>query len=303
MFCWAQKELGISEGTVKATVLIETLPAAFEMEEILYELQKHSAGLNAGRWDYIFSCIKCNAHNKNMVLADRSQITMTVPFMRAYALSLVRACHRREAPAIGGMAALIPIKDNPEENEKAMEGVKNDKKRDANDGFDGGWVAHPGLVELAMKEFKQVLGTNKNQISKKREDVKVTAQQLQEFSPRTPITRLGLKNNVSVGVRYLGAWLAGNGCVPLYNLMEDAATAEISRSQVWQWLHSPCGILHDEQRKITSDLLDEMIEEELTSLKGSPGYNYYQQSSQIFSNLVKSPQLTPFLTNPCYDRF
>ena len=304
MFQWAQKELGIGEGTVKATVLIETLPAAFEMEEILYELRPHSAGLNAGRWDYIFSCIKCHTHDSSLVLADRPLITMTAPFMRAYSLNLVRACHRRNAPAIGGMSALIPIKDDPEGNARAMDGVLSDKERDANDGFDGGWVAHPGLVDISLKQFQKVLGDRPNQIEKKREDVSVSAKDLLNFQPRQPITLSGLKTNVAVGVRYLGSWLAGNGCVPIFNLMEDAATAEISRAQVWQWLHSPNGVLHEEgNKKITEELLDQVIGEELSALKSAPGYEYYERGAKIFQELAKSKQMSAFLTNPLYEKF
>ncbi|MGZ5274733.1 MAG: malate synthase A, partial [Caldimonas sp.] len=234
-FVMTQNELGLPQGTIRATVLIETILAAFEMEEILYELREHSAGLNAGRWDYIFSCIKKFKLDKDFCLADRAKVTMTAPFMRAYAL-LLKTCHKRGAPAIGGMAALIPIKNDPEKNEVAMGGVRNDKARDATDGYDGGWVAHPGLVELAMTEFKKVLGDRPNQIDKQRPDVDVTAKDLLDFRPEAPITEAGLRYNINVGIHYLGAWLAGNGCVPIHNLMEDAATAEISRSQVWQWI-------------------------------------------------------------------
>ncbi|MEP6505722.1 MAG: malate synthase A, partial [Betaproteobacteria bacterium] len=239
LFVRAQDQLGLPQGTIKATVLIETILAAFEMDEILYELREHSAGLNAGRWDYIFSCIKKFKLDTDFCLAERSKVTMTSPFMRAYALLLLKTCHKRGAPAIGGMSALIPIKNDPEKNAIAMQGIINDKKRDATDGYDGGWVAHPGLVDASMKEFLAVLGDRPNQWEKQRPDVEVTQAQLLDFQPETPITEAGLRYNINVGVHYLGAWLAGNGCVPIHNLMEDAATAEISRSQVWQWIRSP----------------------------------------------------------------
>src|SRR3546814_617535 len=227
--------IGMPQGTIKATVLVETILATFEMEEILYELRNHSAGLNAGRWDYIFSCIKKFKRNRNFCLANRAAITMEVPFMRSYALALVKACHKRGAPAIGGMSALIPIKNDPVANDKAMAGIRNDKARDARDGFDGGWVAHPGLVELAMEEFKKVLGDRPNQWDKQRDDT-FGPKEWMDFQPEQPITEAGVRNNINVGIHYLGSWLAGNGCVPIHNLMEDAATAEISRSQIWQWV-------------------------------------------------------------------
>ncbi|MDB5766595.1 MAG: aceB, partial [Collimonas fungivorans] len=209
IFVMTQDELGLPQGTIKATVLIETILAAFEMDEILYELREHSSGLNAGRWDYIFSCIKKFKLDKDFCLADRAKVTMTAPFMRSYALLLLKTCHKRNAPAIGGMAALIPIKNDPEKNDIAMGGVRVDKARDATDGYDGGWVAHPGLVELAMTEFKKVLGDKPNQISKQREDVNVSAADLLDFKPEAPITEAGLRYNINVGIHYLGAWLAG----------------------------------------------------------------------------------------------
>ncbi|MEG2902625.1 MAG: malate synthase A, partial [Massilia sp.] len=266
IFVMTQDLLGIPQGTIKATVLIETILAAFEMDEILYELREHSAGLNAGRWDYIFSCIKKFKRDSDFCLADRAKVTMTAPFMRAYALLLLKTCHARGAPAIGGMAALIPIKNDPEKNEVAMGGVRNDKARDATDGYDGGWVAHPGLVGLAMEEFTKVLGERPNQFDKQRPDVVVTAEQLLDFKPEAPITEAGLRYNINVGIHYLGAWLAGNGCVPIHNLMEDAATAEISRSQVWQWIRSAKGVLED-GRKVTADMVRAMIPEELEKVK------------------------------------
>ncbi|MBS6361362.1 malate synthase A, partial [Burkholderia sp.] len=262
IFVAAQEAVGIPRGTIRATVLIETILAAFEMDEILYELREHSSGLNAGRWDYIFSAIKKFKNDRDFCLADRSRITMTVPFMRAYALLLLKTCHKRNAPAIGGMSALIPIKNDPAANDKAMAGVRSDKNRDATDGYDGGWVAHPGLVPVAMEEFVRVLGDKPNQIGKRRDDVQVEGRNLLDFQPEAPITEAGLRNNINVGIHYLGAWLDGNGCVPIHNLMEDAATAEISRSQVWQWIRSPKGVL-DDGRKVTAELVREYTKDEL----------------------------------------
>lgn len=303
IFVMTQQELGLAQGTIKATVLIETILAAFEMDEILYELREHSSGLNAGRWDYIFSCIKKFKLDKDFCLADRPKVTMTSPFMRAYALLLLKTCHKRGAPAIGGMAALIPIKNDPEKNEVAMGGVRNDKARDATDGYDGGWVAHPGLVELAMGEFKKVLGERPNQIDKQRPDVNVTAQELLDFKPEAPITEAGLRYNINVGIHYLGSWLAGNGCVPIHNLMEDAATAEISRSQVWQWIRSTKGVL-DDGRKVTADMVRAMIPEELAKVKevAPNGDNpTYVRAAQIFEEMSTSEQFAEFLTLPLYE--
>jgi malate synthase len=305
IFIAAQKALSIPQGTIRATVLVETILAAFEMDEILYELREHSAGLNAGRWDYIFSCIKKFRGDSNFCLADRARITMTVPFMRAYALLLLKTCHRRNAPAIGGMSALIPIKGDPEANEKAMAGVRADKRRDATDGYDGGWVAHPGLVQLAMEEFVAVLGSRPNQIARKRDDVKVAAKDLLDFQPEQPITEAGLRNNISVGIQYLGSWLAGNGCVPIFNLMEDAATAEISRSQVWQWIRSPKGKLED-GRKVTRELVRSLIPQEMEKIRGLVGEAAYKatyvQAAKIFEEMSTSESFTEFLTLPLYER-
>ncbi len=301
IFVMAQNEIGLPQGTIKATVLIETIVAAFEMDEILYELREHSSGLNAGRWDYIFSCIKKFKNDKNFCLADRAKVTMTAPFMRSYALLLLKTCHKRNAPAIGGMAALIPIKNDPEKNDIAMGGVRNDKARDATDGYDGGWVAHPGLVELAMTEFKKVLGDAPNQISKQRPDIEVTAKDLLNFQPETPITEAGLRYNINVGIHYLGAWLAGNGCVPIHNLMEDAATAEISRSQVWQWIRTPKGKLED-GRKITAEMVRAMIPEELLKVKETAGTGpTYDRAAQIFEEMSTSESFAEFLTLPLYE--
>ncbi|TDV20864.1 malate synthase A [Paraburkholderia caballeronis] len=302
VFIAAQEAVGVPRGTIRATVLVETILAAFEMDEILYELREHSSGLNAGRWDYIFSAIKKFKNDKDFCLADRAQITMTVPFMRAYALELLKTCHRRNAPAIGGMSALIPIKNDAAANDKAMGGVRSDKARDATDGYDGGWVAHPGLVPIAMEEFVKVLGDKPNQIGKQRDDVNVTAKDLLDFRPEAPITENGLRNNINVGIHYLGSWLAGNGCVPIHNLMEDAATAEISRSQVWQWIRSPKGKLED-GRKVTAELVRELIPQELDKVKAVVGGDTkpYERAAQIFEQMSTSGNFVEFLTLPLYE--
>jgi malate synthase len=301
IFVATQEALGLPRGTIKATVLIETILAAFEMDEILYELREHSAGLNAGRWDYIFSCIKKFKNDRDFCLADRKLVTMTAPFMRAYSLLLLKTCHRRKAPAIGGMSALIPIKNDPEKNAIAMAGIIKDKRRDANDGYDGGWVAHPGLVEAAMREFVDVLGDRPNQIERQKPYTFVTGAQLLEFRPEKPITEAGLRMNINVGIYYLGSWLAGNGCVPIYNLMEDAATAEISRSQVWQWIRSPKGVLED-GRKITAPMVKAMVAEELAGIKDA-GYEgtTIDRAAQIFEQMSTQEQFAEFLTLPLYE--
>jgi malate synthase len=225
---------------------------------------------------------------------------MTSPFMRAYALLLLKTCHKRGAPAIGGMSALIPIKNDPEKNAVAMAGIVADKKRDATDGYDGGWVAHPGLVEPAMKEFLAVLGDRPNQWDKQRDDVTVAAAQLLDFQPETPITEAGLRNNINVGIHYLGAWLGGNGCVPIHNLMEDAATAEISRSQVWQWIRSPKGVL-DDGRKVTADLVRALIPEELARIQGTGAVGEFDRAAQIFEKMSTDTAFAEFLTLPLYE--
>jgi malate synthase len=300
VFVMAQNELGLAQGTIKATVLIETILAAFEMDEILYELREHSAGLNAGRWDYIFSCIKKFSRDKSFCLADRAKVTMTAPFMRAYALLLLQTCHKRGAPAIGGMSALIPIKNDPVKNEAAMAGIIADKRRDAEDGYDGGWVAHPGLVAPAMKEFVAVLGDRPNQFDKQKPEVRVVAEQLLDFRPETPITEAGLRMNINVGIHYLGAWLAGNGCVPIHNLMEDAATAEISRSQVWQWIRSPKGVL-DDGRKVTADLVRSLVPEELAKIKAGGFAGKFDRAAAIFTQMSTQDGFAEFLTLPLYE--
>ena len=303
VFVVAQRELGVPQGTIKATVLIETVLAAFEMDEILYELRDHCVGLNIGRWDYIFSCIKKFRANKDFCLADRSQVTMTAPFMRAYALLLVKTCHKRNAFAMGGMAAQIPIKNDPAANEAALQKVCVDKLREATDGCDGTWVAHPGLVGIAKAVFDEHMPTP-NQIHRQRDDVEVTARNLLDFEPEKPITEAGLRNNISVGVQYLSAWLAGNGCVPVFNLMEDAATAEIARSQIWQWIKSPRGVL-DDGRKVTKPLVRRLLGEELTRLRsgyGSRGTDEYGEAARLFEEIATGDEYVEFLTLPAYER-
>jgi malate synthase len=303
IFTFAQKELGVPHGSVRATVLIETLPAAFEMDEILWELKEHSSGLNIGRWDYIFSCIKKLRSHREFCLADRAQVTMTAPFMRAYALLLVKTCHARNAPAMGGMAAQIPIKNDPAANEAAMAKVRADKEREAADGCDGTWVAHPGLVPIAKEIFDRHM-PGPNQYHKQRPDVNVGAEDLLRFEPEKPITEAGLRNNIQVGIQYLGAWLSGNGCVPIFNLMEDAATAEISRSQVWQWMRSPKGVL-DDGRKVTRELFHALQVDELKktpSIVGADAYaaGRYADGAKLFEEITTSDDYVEFLTLPAY---
>ncbi len=300
VFVLTQSELGLPQGTIKATVLVEVILAAFEMDEILYELREHSAGLNAGRWDYIFSCIKKFKQSGDFCLADRSQITMRVPFMESYALLLLKTCHRRGAPAIGGMNAQIPVRNNPELHKRAVDAVRADKSRAAKDGYDGAWVAHPGLVEAAMEEFVAVLGDRPNQFDKQRDDVHVTAGDLLNFKPETPITEAGLRMNINVGIHYLGAWLAGNGCVPIHNLMEDAATAEISRSQVWQWIRSSKGVL-DDGRKVTADMVRALVPEELARIKAGGFDGKFDRAAQIFTQMSTKEAFEEFLTLPLYE--
>jgi malate synthase len=299
VFVLAQDELGVPQGTIKATVLIETILGAFEMDEILYELRQHSAGLNCGRWDYIFSCIKKFRANPNIVLADRNLVTMTSPFMRAYALLLVKTCHRRNAPAMGGMAAQIPIKNDAAANEAALAKVRADKEREATDGYDGTWVAHPGLVPIAKEIFDKHMPTP-NQIHKQRPDVNSSAADLLNFKPEGPITENGLRMNINIGLQYIGAWLAGTGCVPIFNLMEDAATAEISRAQLWQWIRSPRGVL-DDGRKVTKELFRQLLPEELAKVKASVKIGDYDRGSKMFDELTTSDTFVEFLTLPAYD--
>ncbi|WP_322487779.1 malate synthase A [Chloroflexus sp.] len=304
IFVLAQELRGIPRGTIKATVLIETILAAFEMDEILYELREHSAGLNCGRWDYIFSCIKKFRNDPNFCLADRALVTMTTHFMRSYSLLAIKTCHRRGAHAMGGMAAQIPIKNDPVANEAALAKVRADKEREANDGHDGTWVAHPGLVPVAMEVFDRLMPTP-NQISRQRDDVQVTAADLLAFGPSEPITEQGMRLNINVGIQYLGAWLAGNGCVPVFNLMEDAATAEISRAQIWQWIRSPKGVLND-GRKVTVELFRQMLPEELAKVREILGPAYddgrYEEAAELFDEITTDPNFVEFLTLPAYER-
>ena len=303
-FVLAQKEVGVPHGTVKATVLIETIPAAFEMDEILYELRAHSAGLNCGRWDYIFSCIKKFRGRPGFVLADRAHVTMTSPFMRAYSLLLIKTCHRRGTFAMGGMAAQIPIKNDVKANEEAIAKVRADKEREANDGHDGTWVAHPGLVSVAREAFDKVM-KGPNQIHRQRSDVKVKAADLLDFQPQKPITENGLRININIGIQYLGSWLAGTGCVPIFNLMEDAATAEISRAQIWHWIRSPLGSL-DDGRKVTRELFQALLPEELAKVRqllGEQQYSagQYDEAARMFAQLTLDDKFVDFLTLPAYD--
>ena len=302
VFVLAQEELGIPQGTIKATVLIETILAAFEMDEILYELREHSSGLNCGRWDYIFSVIKKFHKYPRFVLPDRAQVTMTTHFLRSYSLLCIHTCHRRKAHAIGGMAAQIPIKNNPEANAKAFEKVIADKQREAGDGHDGTWVAHPGLVAVAKEAFDAAM-PGPNQIHRLREDVRVNAADLLQVPPGT-ITEGGLRTNLSVGVQYLEAWLRGTGCVPLYNLMEDAATSEISRAQVWQWIRH--GAVMDDGRKVTVDLASALLKEEMERVRAEVGEarysaGQYPLASRIFYDLITSREFVQFLTLPAYE--
>jgi malate synthase len=303
VFVRAQKELGLPRGTIKATVLIETLPAAFEMDEILYELKDHSAGLNCGRWDYIFSAIKKRRKDPEFILPDRALVTMTTHFMRSYSLLLIRTCHRRQAHAMGGMAAQIPIKNDPAANEEALGRVRADKEREAGDGHDGTWVAHPGLVAVALEAFDRVM-PGPNQTERKREDVQVAAADLLAV-PEGPITEAGLRTNLRVGVQYLEAWLGGLGCVPLYNLMEDAATAEISRAQIWQWIRHPKGVLTD-GRKVTVELCRELLAEELAQIRSAIGAEVYgarhfKLASALFDQITAAEEFVDFLTLPAYE--
>jgi malate synthase len=300
VFNEAESRMNLPRGTIKATVLIETLPAAFEMDEILYELRDHSSGLNCGRWDYIFSCIK-KLRRGDGVFADRALVTMTSPFLRAYCQLLVKTCHRRNAHAMGGMAAQIPIKNDPAANDAAIAKVTADKEREANDGFDGTWVAHPGLVPVARAVFDRIMSTP-NQIHRKREDVCVKEADLRAFAPQGPITAAGLRTNINVSLQYLGAWLAGNGCVPINNLMEDAATAEISRSQIWQWIRSPNGVL-DDGRKVTLELFRTMLREEHGRLVDAPGADgvRYAEAAWLLDRLVSADEFVDFLTEPAYE--
>ncbi|GBD30962.1 Malate synthase A [bacterium HR32] len=298
MFQYAQDALGIPRGTIRATVLVETILAAFEMDEILYELRDHASGLNAGRWDYIFSVIKKFRHRPDFVLPDRAQVTMTVPFMRAYTELLVKTCHRRGAHAIGGMAAFIPSRKDPEVNERALAKVREDKEREAGDGFDGTWVAHPDLVAVARGPFDRVLGNRPHQKHRLREDVQVLASHLLDVRvPGGQVTEVGVHNNVSVALQYLDAWLQGTGAVAIYNLMEDAATAEICRAQLWQWIHH--GAKMEDGRAVDPDLYRRMRDQELGRL-GAGGR--LRDAAEVLDALVLGEEFADFLTLLAYDR-
>jgi malate synthase len=306
VFVHAQDALGLDRGTIRATVLVETLPAAFQMEEILHALREHSTGLNAGRWDYIFSTIKCFRDRPEFVTPDRNDVKMTVPFMRAYTELLVRTCHRRGAHAMGGMSALVPSRKDPEANEKAIAGVRDDKKREANDGFDGTWVAHPDIVEPAREEFDKVLGDRPNQIDRQREDVEVSAADLLDVRA-TPgkITETGLRNDVSVGFQYISFWLGGRGAAAINNLMEDAATAEISRSQLWQWIRHGASI--DEGPTVTRDLVRRVLDEETSRIRDEVGDEVWEagrpdETREVFERVSLGEDFPEFLTLIAYDK-
>ncbi|MBX6356810.1 MAG: malate synthase A [Micromonosporaceae bacterium] len=299
VFNHAQDALGIPRGTIRATVLIETIPAAFEMDEILYELREHASGLNAGRWDYLFSIIK----NVPAVLPDRGSVTMTAPFMRAYTELLVATCHRRGAFAMGGMAAFIPSRRDPEINEVALAKVREDKEREAADGFDGSWVAHPDLVPVCREVFDRVLGDRPNQVERQRDDVRVDAAALLEITPG-PMTEAGLRTNVSVGLQYIESWLRGNGAAAINNLMEDAATAEISRSQIWQWLRH--GVRLDTGEQVTADLVRRIEDEELAKIRERIGdaafaAGRFDDARKLFERVTLADELVEFLTLPAYE--
>ena len=299
VFVQAESELGIPKNSIKGTVLIETILASFEMDEILYELRDHSAGLNCGRWDYIFSFIKKFAGDPTVLLPDRAQVTMTTHFMRSYSKLCIKTCHRRNVSAMGGMSALIPIKSDPVANEKAMAGVRVDKEREATDGHDGTWVAHPGLVPIALEVFNRVM-PQPNQIAKQLPDYHTTAADLLQV-PTGSITEAGLRQNVAVGLGYVEAWLRGIGCVPLFNLMEDAATAEISRAQLWQWVHHHAKL--EDGRAVTTAMVEQAIADELATTRpkvDDARFSAYERAATLMRKLIKSPTFPEFLTVPAY---
>jgi malate synthase len=305
VFVWAQDALGLPQGSVRATVLIETLPAAFQMEEILFELRDHSSGLNAGRWDYIFSMIKFFRDRPEFVLPDRTDVKMTVPFMRAYTELLVKTCHRRGAHAMGGMAALIPSRKDPEANERALAAVREDKRREAEAGFDGTWVAHPDVVGIAMEEFARVLGDRPHQIDRQRDDVSVTAEQLLD-ARSTPgaITEAGMRNDVSVGFQYISFWLGGRGAAGINNLMEDAATAEISRSQLWQWMRHSAQLT--DGRTVTPELVRDTLDGETERIRSEVGEEVWErgrprETREVFERVTLGDDFPEFLTLPAYE--
>lgn len=303
VFNYAQDRLNLPRGTIKTTVLIETILAAFEIDEILYELKEHCVGLNCGRWDYIFSFIKRFQQHPEFVLPDRHQVTMTTHFLRSYSQLVIKTCHRRNAHAMGGMAPQIPIKNDEQANQVALDKVRADKEREAKDGHDGTWVAHPGLVPIALEIFNQYM-PQPHQKDKVREDVQVSAKDLLAV-PTGEITEAGLRNNVSAALQYMEAWLGGNGCVPISNLMEDAATAEIARAQLWQWIRYPKGVLND-GRKVTEDLVRQTIEEELNTIRnrvGDPAYKagHYPQAAELLGKITTQPNFEEFLTLVAYE--
>jgi malate synthase len=302
IFLHAQRALGIPAGTVRATVLIETLPAAFEMDEILFELKDHSTGLNCGRWDYIFSAIKTQRNDPGFVLPDRGQVTMEAPFLKAYVQLLIKTCHRRGAHAMGGMAAQIPIKDNPEENERALEKVRADKVREVREGHDGTWVAHPGLVAVAKQVFDEGMPAP-NQLERKRDDVNITESML-VMPPKGTRTGAGLRHNLRVGIQYVEAWLGGQGAVPIYNLMEDAATAEISRTQIWQWIRH--GAALESGERVTRELVTRMAGEEFDRIRREVGpgrfdRGHFPRARSLFVELTTTDELAEFLTPAAYN--
>ena len=303
IFIAAQDFLNIDRGTIKATVLIETILAAFEMDEILYELREHSAGLNCGRWDYIFSFIKKFRNDADSILPNRDEVIMTRHFLKSYVDGLIKTCHKRNVHAMGGMAAQIPIKNNTQENNEAMSKVELDKVREANAGHDGTWIAHPGLSSIAMGAFNSIMGDQANQISNKRDDVNITSHDLLKV-PNGMITEEGLRQNIRVGVQYIEAWLSGNGCVPLYNLMEDAATAEISRSQIWQWITHKASFT-DTNKTIDEDLFTSVLDQEMTQLIQLRGDSDFDQANldraiDLFHSMSTSSDFDQFLTLPAY---
>ncbi len=302
VFAAAEQALGLEHGTIKCTVLIETILAAFEMDEILYELRDYIVALNCGRWDYIFSFIKKFSRRPDFILPDRAQVTMTTHFLRSYSLLCIKTCHRRGAFAMGGMAAQIPIKNDPVANDAALAKVRADKEREAGDGHDGTWVAHPGLVPIAREVFDRLMPAP-NQVQRQRDDVQVTAADLLAI-PKGTITAAGLRNNVSVGLQYLAAWLSGNGCVPINDLMEDAATAEISRAQIWQWIKHPGGVL-DDGRRVTIELFRETLREELATLRESLGSaafaaGNFPRAAELFDAITTASEFSEFLTLAAY---
>ena len=303
VFVAAQDALGIPRGTIKATVLIETVLAAFEMDEILYELREHSAGLNCGRWDYIFSFIKKFRNRRDFLLPDRAAVTMERHFLKSYVDLLIRTCHRRGAHAMGGMAAQIPIRDDPQANARAMERVRADKLREARAGHDGTWIAHPGLATVALEAFDEIMKGTVNQLALRREDVKVTARDLLTV-PEGAISEEGVRGCIRVGVQYLESWLRGNGCVPLYHLMEDAATAEICRAQLWQWLHH--GARTSDGAPVSVERFDRLLTEELSRIHEEVGAarltgGVFPSAARLFEQMTKSESFDEFLTLPAYE--